>query len=874
MNGEEAPVFPILDKSWLFLPVPTDSQNPNRRYLQCPATGHVYCTSTGNLYCSISPMYLATNVFTLNRVYSNFIPIPVTKSVNTKSPNQSVECNGASPAPRTDHNKSPHVKNADQTVQSNTASITESNAAPKVTENANHHMQGLGSATTLHCKSNKTLTTKAGDQPILDNSAPKTPKNQSKTNPNVNGGSDPATKKHKNKKNVKASSKNSQQQSKNKTKKQNKATVPPHFKPTTSFISSPTNIQPHPIARIIPAALPSTPKPAIKNRRKTHNRSECNPFVNSKRKSFRYYIIDGQPLTGQTTPIEINLDQLLFPTSSPPPIRVKKFDKSYEERQTRPSSMSINKCSPKLVQKPSLRLDREDHAMMDLESSFKKKTATRKPFVKRSFAFNSVWRICNPFNRITHYQYKPKRRTLMRRCKKCIMASSVHDIIHSRFAKNTNEHMPVSQVNTLLSSGVRKLRTRQSWIHCMEEEAIEKYKELNHKLQVERYDVLRHLEKSWLVSYCRWVTNREDKTSWPLLVKCLHKYPDSTLRQACTHRSFCLRWDGTSYTLRMDHAYYTEIQCHMAITNTSHAELLVHTHKETAILPVHFDYSVWEETEAKLETFFTGNILPYFEKKSYCSPGLAKSVMIPKRKKRLPQSRIEAIEHENKRLWDKVEDLENRSRRNNLRIVGVPESYKQSDLLHLCEVTLPTMLGIQHPCKVEKAHRLGPNMRSGPNKGIPPGLQQKERPRLSIVKYLDFTDKVAIRKAFRNRREPLELDGHRLLIFGDFSAEVTRRRRLFSPICTALYQQQVRFALIYPATLKVFHQDGSFSTFTSVDEASASLTEYLSKDKSWVLSNQPGRPASSPVRKRPPPQLDVGTSSSDPMFHRHCKASP
>lgn len=58
-------------------------------------------------------------------------------------------------------------------------------------------------------------------------------------------------------------------------------------------------------------------------------------------------------------------------------------------------------------------------------------------------------------------------------------------------------------------------------------------------------------------------------------------------------------------------------------------------------------------------------------------------------------------------LLDKVDNLENRSRRNNSRIVGLPETVKQVELQKLCEETIPQVLGINKRVEVERAHRIG-----------------------------------------------------------------------------------------------------------------------------------------------------------------------
>lgn len=93
------------------------------------------------------------------------------------------------------------------------------------------------------------------------------------------------------------------------------------------------------------------------------------------------------------------------------------------------------------------------------------------------------------------------------------------------------------------------------------------------------------------------------------------------------------------------------------------------------------------------------------------------------------QTQIDNIDHNMQLLLDKIDDLENRSKRNNLRIVGLPETYKPRDLLHLCAHDIPKALGIKKNCEVERAHRLGTPQ------------TDRRNPRQVIVKYLNYLDK-------------------------------------------------------------------------------------------------------------------------------------
>lgn len=158
------------------------------------------------------------------------------------------------------------------------------------------------------------------------------------------------------------------------------------------------------------------------------------------------------------------------------------------------------------------------------------------------------------------------------------------------------------------------------------------------------------------------------------------------------------------------------------------------------------------------------------------------------------QSHIQTLIRDNKHLREKVDDLENRSRRNNLRILGLPEDIPQQELANICEKEIPELLRLPASCKVERAHRLGPDLRSAKRDTNPNVSRTAEKPRQVIVKYLDYADKTNILRTFRALKNNLTLRGHKLLIFGDFSAEVTQKRRAFSAVCTSLYRKQIRFA--------------------------------------------------------------------------------
>uniref|UniRef100_H3AP84 L1 transposable element RRM domain-containing protein n=1 Tax=Latimeria chalumnae TaxID=7897 RepID=H3AP84_LATCH len=146
-------------------------------------------------------------------------------------------------------------------------------------------------------------------------------------------------------------------------------------------------------------------------------------------------------------------------------------------------------------------------------------------------------------------------------------------------------------------------------------------------------------------------------------------------------------------------------------------------------------------------------------------------------------------------MWDKIQDLENRSRRNNIRVLGIPEGIEGNGvsgpalLLTVLRDCLP--LESADAIEVERAHRtLGPR---------PPPDQ---RPRPIIARFLRFQDRERILRLAREAGE-LRWRGRSIMIFPDMSRELAVQRKLFMPerhCCMAL---GLRYALQYPATLRV-----------------------------------------------------------------------
>uniref|UniRef100_H3AYY0 L1 transposable element RRM domain-containing protein n=1 Tax=Latimeria chalumnae TaxID=7897 RepID=H3AYY0_LATCH len=161
-------------------------------------------------------------------------------------------------------------------------------------------------------------------------------------------------------------------------------------------------------------------------------------------------------------------------------------------------------------------------------------------------------------------------------------------------------------------------------------------------------------------------------------------------------------------------------------------------------------------------------------------------------------------------LWDRVQDLENRSRRNNIRILGVPEGAEGNNLsgtaflLTLLRDCLP--LPDAGDMEIERAHRtLGPK----------PGSEQRPRP--IIAHFLRFRDQENILQLAREAGE-LRWKGEKIMIFPDMSRELAMQCRLFTPARRCCMALGLRYALQYPATLRVTI-DGQLRRFTDPEAA-------------------------------------------------------
>lgn len=165
------------------------------------------------------------------------------------------------------------------------------------------------------------------------------------------------------------------------------------------------------------------------------------------------------------------------------------------------------------------------------------------------------------------------------------------------------------------------------------------------------------------------------------------------------------------------------------------------------------------------------------------------------------------------------EDLiqqEDRSRRNNLRLINLPAGAEGDDPRGYIQKMLPTWIpslgrSRGHPVEIDRAHRIYSNNNS--------------KPQTMIFRLLRYTDRQAILEGAR-KAKPTLADGTPLWFYPDYSAATSRKRRGYNDIRAKLRKRGVEAFLIYPAILKVKY-NGKKMSFETPKQAEDALAAVL-----------------------------------------------
>ena len=141
-------------------------------------------------------------------------------------------------------------------------------------------------------------------------------------------------------------------------------------------------------------------------------------------------------------------------------------------------------------------------------------------------------------------------------------------------------------------------------------------------------------------------------------------------------------------------------------------------------------------------------------------------------------------------LYTKVDDLESRSRRNNLRFVGIPEGLekREESTEVFIEKFISSTMGVDLlPGSVQRAHRVGPK---------PPQTDDRSpRPRAVVAYFLRFRDKEEVRLQAPKKKPNIQ--GTPVYINEDFTQQVLEKRKSLKAVLRAKREQGLRAWLSY-----------------------------------------------------------------------------
>lgn len=162
-----------------------------------------------------------------------------------------------------------------------------------------------------------------------------------------------------------------------------------------------------------------------------------------------------------------------------------------------------------------------------------------------------------------------------------------------------------------------------------------------------------------------------------------------------------------------------------------------------------------------------------------------------------------------KTLEGKCESLEGHSRRNNVRIIGIPEGKEGPNVKNFVAELLKDLLALQNSPLLDRAHR---SLQSRPGPGEPS--------RAIILKCHYHHECEEILRRAREMKIPLTHQGMRLHVFPDYTPSVSKKRASFTDVRRTLRGMSgAKYGFIYPARLRVTLPGHEERRFTDAKEA-------------------------------------------------------
>ncbi|KAJ8394404.1 hypothetical protein AAFF_G00046150 [Aldrovandia affinis] len=182
---------------------------------------------------------------------------------------------------------------------------------------------------------------------------------------------------------------------------------------------------------------------------------------------------------------------------------------------------------------------------------------------------------------------------------------------------------------------------------------------------------------------------------------------------------------------------------------------------------------------------------------------------------------IETLKREVKRLGvladslqNKCEDLESRSRRNNIRIVGVPEGPNSCSTTSVADL-LQEAFNLADAPLIDRSHR-----------SLQPVPKQGQRPRTIVARLHYYKDCATILSQAKEKQR-IKVKGVTISVYPDYTAQVAKARAAFNGVRQQLRGLEgVRFGIAHPARLRITY-NGTEKSFLNPEEAQAYVTQTI-----------------------------------------------
>uniref|UniRef100_H2ZSV1 L1 transposable element RRM domain-containing protein n=1 Tax=Latimeria chalumnae TaxID=7897 RepID=H2ZSV1_LATCH len=170
--------------------------------------------------------------------------------------------------------------------------------------------------------------------------------------------------------------------------------------------------------------------------------------------------------------------------------------------------------------------------------------------------------------------------------------------------------------------------------------------------------------------------------------------------------------------------------------------------------------------------------------------------------------RIQQLEQRLTTATGRIDDLENRSQRNNVRIIGFSEGVEEGNPMAFLQKVFPGLsdLEVGADLEMEQAHRA---LGARPIQG--------QCPRAFIIKLLRYPTCEYLLLAARLKGQ-VKWQEHQISLYPDLSRDLQMKWQQFQDVRKLLQVKRIKYGMFHPAILKIT-VNGETMAFSSLEEA-------------------------------------------------------